>query len=265
MNSAPAMPLPPLLQFSKITFGYPATLRPVMQSFNLDIPSGSVTAILGPNGAGKTTLLHLALGWLKAQHGDIFLNGRMLAQFSRRELGQQIALVPQKENTSFSFSLLEYVLLGRAPYLPPLGMPGEADARVAVEALARVGLESMKDRSILSLSGGERQLVLVARALAQQPQVLLLDEPTSHLDLGNKGRLVHLLKDLRAQGVTIILTTHEPDVASALATHLVLVQKGRVLETGSMDEVFTSASLTRLYQLPVEVTEVAGHKVVLWN
>jgi iron complex transport system ATP-binding protein len=254
-----------LLRFSNITFGYPGAARPVMDKLDLEIAQGTATAILGPNGAGKTTLLHLALGWLKPHSGAIELGEHSLSSHSRRELGQWMALVPQNEHVPFEFSLLEYVLLGRAPYLPPLAMPREADYQVAWEALKRVGLDSMKDRSILSLSGGERQLLLIARALTQEPRLLLLDEPTSHLDLSNKGRMVHLLRDLRAQGATILFTTHEPDVASALATHLVLMQEGEILETGTLEQVFTSHSLTRLYQLPVEVSIVSGRRVALWS
>jgi len=176
----------PVLKFSDLTFKYPFAARPVMEHFSLGIDHGTVTAILGPNGAGKTTLLHLALGWLKPQNGNIELDGRPLTGYSRRELGQWMGLVPQKEYIQFEFSLLEYVLLGRAPHLPPLAMPEEGDYQVASDALERVGLEALQERSILSLSGGERQLVLLARALAQKPRLLLLDEPTSHLDLSNK-------------------------------------------------------------------------------
>ena len=255
----------PLLNFEGVTFRYPSAGQAVMEGFNLVIEPGTVTAILGPNGAGKTTLLHLALSWLRPQQGQILLDGRGLNHFARRELGQWMGLVPQSEHTSFEYSLLEYVLLGRAPYLPPLGMPGDADYQIAIDAIRQVGLASIAHRSILSLSGGERQLVLVARALAQQPRMLLLDEPTSHLDLSNKGRLVHLLRELAARGVTILFTTHEPDVASALATDLVLMRKGQVLETGSLEDVLTTASLTRLYQLPVQVAQVDGRKVVLWG
>ncbi len=255
----------PLLQFEQIQFGYPQASQPVMCDFHLEIASGTVTAILGPNGAGKTTLLHLALGWLKPQAGQIRLEQRILSGYTRRALGQWIGLVPQTEHIPFEYSLLEFVLLGRAPYLPPLAMPEKADYAIAHEALKQVGLAKLQNRSILSLSGGERQLVLIARALAQQPRLLLLDEPTSHLDLGNKGRLVHLLRELQGRGVTILFTSHEPDVASALATHLVLMQKGQVLKTGSLGEVFTTPDLTRLYQLPADVVEIAGRRVALWS
>ena len=255
----------PLLQFEQLRFGYPQTARPVLQDFHLEIAPGTVTAILGPNGAGKTTLLHLALGWLQPQAGLIRLERQPLASYSRRALGQWLGLVPQSEHIAFEYSLLEFVLLGRAPYLPSLAMPEKADYEIAQSALEQVGLGELQHRSILSLSGGERQLVLIARALAQQPRLLLLDEPTSHLDLGNKGRLVHLLRELQGRGVTILFTTHEPEVAAALATHLVLMQKGQVLKTGLLAEVFTAHDLTRLYQLPVSVVDLDGRKVALWT
>jgi len=254
-----------LLKFEQLRFQYPLARQALMQDFNLEIEPGTVTAILGPNGAGKTTLLHLALGWLKPQSGQILLGQRPLKEYTRRELGQWIGLVPQNEHVPFEYSLVEFILLGRAPYLPALGMPARQDYEIALDALHQVGLAEMRDRSILNLSGGERQLILVARALAQQPRLLLLDEPTSHLDLSNKGRLIHLLRELSASGVTILFNTHEPEVASALATHLVLVQKGQVLKTGTLAEVFTDQNLSHLYQLPVEVIEVSGRKVALWN
>lgn len=259
------MTLTSLLKFERVRFEYPSAAQPVMKEFNLEIEAGTITAILGPNGAGKTTLLHLTLGWLRPQKGNILLNQCVLGAYSRRALGQWIGLVPQSEHISFEYSLLEFVLLGRAPHLAPLAMPGKEDCEIAAEALKQVGLTRLQNRSILSLSGGERQLVLVARALAQQPRLLLLDEPTSHLDLSNKGRLVHLLRELSSRGVSILFTTHEPDVASALATHLVLMQKGRVLKTGTLDEVFTGQDLSLLYQLPVSVANVGGRRVALWT
>ena len=254
-----------LLTFDHITYTYPTGSVPVMEDFNLQIAEGSITAILGPNGAGKTTLLHLALGWLHPRAGQVKLHEKPLRSYSRRELGQWMGLVPQSETTPFEYSLLEYVLLGRTPYLPPLAMPGPEDLQVSSDKLNQVGLSALHERTMPSLSGGERQLVLIARALAQQPKLLLLDEPTSHLDLSNKGKLVQLLRALRDQGVTIVFTTHEPDVASALATHLVLMRKGEVLKTGPAEEVMTSELLTELYHLPIQVHQVNGKRVVLWD
>lgn len=253
------------LFFQDVRFVYPLGSRPVFQQLTLEIAPGTVTAILGPNGAGKTTLLHLALGWLKPQAGGVLLHGRPLAGYSRGELGRELGLVPQSEHSAFEYSLLEYILLGRAPYLKPLEMPGPEDTRIALAALASVGLAGWENRSIARLSGGERQLVLVARALAQQPRFLLLDEPTSHLDLGNKARLVALLRDLVGRGVTILFTTHEPEVAAGLATHLVLMRGGQVLQTGTMAETFTAERLSATYGVPVEVAAVRDRQVVLWG
>ncbi|MCE1255355.1 MAG: ABC transporter ATP-binding protein [Anaerolineae bacterium] len=256
---------PILLTFKNIGFSYPTAEKPVFEQFNLDLSAGSVTAILGPNGAGKTTLLHLTLGWLKPQSGEILLEEQNLKAYSRRQLGQKMGLVPQSEHVAFEYSLLEYVMLGRAPYIAPLAMPDAVDNQVAMTALNRVGLDHIYRRSVLGLSGGELQLVLVARALAQQPRLLLLDEPTSHLDLANKIRLIHLLKELATQGVTILFTTHEPEIASALATHLVLMRQGQVFNSGTFSEVFTAQNLSALYNLPVEVVETNGKRVVLWT
>ncbi len=255
----------PLLVFDHITFGYQPNRQAVLRALSLEIEPGTVTAILGPNGAGKTTLLHLALGWLAPQNGLVRLNGQPLSHYSRRELGQWIALVPQSERIPFEYSITEYVLLGRAPYLAPLDMPGAEDCQISERVIEQVGLGHMNRRAITTLSGGERQLALVARALAQQPRLLLLDEPTSHLDLANKARLIKLMQELAARGVTMLLTTHEPDVAAAIATHLVLMRDGQVYQTGRLPEVFTAEHLSATYGVPVSVTQVDGRRIALWT
>jgi iron complex transport system ATP-binding protein len=255
----------PLLAFDQISFGYPPNGRPVLRSLSLEIQPGTVTAILGPNGAGKTTLLHLARGWLAPQSGRVLLDGRPLGSYSRRDLGQWMALVPQSERIPFEYSILEYVLLGRAPYLAPLEMPGAGDCRIGEQVIEQVGLGQLNGRAITTLSGGERQLALVARALAQQPKLLLLDEPTSHLDLANKVRLLRLMQELAARGATLLLTTHEPDVAAAIATHLVLMREGQVYQTGPLPQVFTAEHLSATYGVPVKVTQVDGQRIALWT
>ena len=255
----------PLLSFDRITFGYQPNGQTVLRALSLDIQPGTVTAILGPNGAGKTTLLHLALGWLAPQSGQIQLDGRSLDSFSRRDLGQWMALVPQSERIPFDYSILEYVLLGRAPYLAPLDMPGAEDYAIGEQIIEQVGLGQLNGRAITTLSGGERQLALVARALAQQPRLLLLDEPTSHLDLANKVRLLKLMQELAARGVTLLLTTHEPEVAAAVATHLVLMRDGQVYHAGLLPQVFTAEHLSATYGVPVKVTQVDGQRIALWT
>jgi iron complex transport system ATP-binding protein len=255
----------PLLSFQSVSYTYPDAPHLALSQFSHTVEAGSVTAVLGPNGAGKTTLLRLALGWLQPQSGQVLLDARPLPGYTRRDLGRAIGLVPQSEHIAFDFSVLDYVSLGRAPYLQPLEMPGAEDQRLARHALDQVGLAGFAQRSVLALSGGERQLALIARALAQQPRLLLLDEPTSHLDVSNKGRLVAVLCKLVGMGVTVMLTTHEPDVAAAVATRVVLVRGGQVVSAGTLEEEFTSQSLTRVYGRPVEVVRVGERQVALWS
>lgn len=253
-----------LMGFEDVTFGYQSKKPPVLQGLDLELKAGRMTAILGPNGAGKTTLLHLALGWLKPWKGTIHLDGKRLGDYSRQELGLWMALVPQGEHIPFEYSVLEYVLLGRAPHLPSLAMPTEKDYVATFDALEKSGITSLYDHSILALSGGERQLALTARALAQQPRLLLLDEPTAHLDLHNKSRLIRIMQELRAQGITILMTTHEPEVALAVADDVILMEMGRVLAYGSVDETLTAENLSRVYRIPIRIIPLDGKKQVLW-
>lgn len=253
-----------LMDFQNVTFGYHRQAAPVVEGLNWTLKEGCITSILGPNGAGKTTFLFLAMGWLKPWAGRITLAEKPLDHYSRRALGRQIALIPQSEHIPFEYSVLEYVLLGRAPYLPPLGMPSAEDERMALDALEKVGIAHLYDHCVLKLSGGERQLVLAARALAQQPRLLLLDEPTSHLDLSNKYRLVQILRGLSERGTTILMTTHDPDLALAFSQEAVLMEKGRVLVAGPTHDVATGENLSQIYRVPVRILPVEGKSQVLW-
>ncbi len=253
-----------LLAFRHVNFGYATNDKTVLRDLSLDIQPGTVTAILGPNGVGKTTLLHLALGWLKPRDGQILLDGQPLGSYSRRAVGHWMALVPQTERISFEYSILDYVVLGRTPYLAPLAMPDAGDYRLGMQAIEQVGLGPLCHRPVTTLSGGERQLVLVARALVQQPRLLVLDEPMSHLDLANKARLIQLLNGLVAQGMTLLLTTHEPDVAAVVASHLVLMCAGQVFRAGTLADVFTSENLSATYGIPVRVRQVEDQKIIQW-
>jgi iron complex transport system ATP-binding protein len=253
-----------LLSFHQVRFGYNRSAPPVLNDLNLSLKEGRTTAVLGPNGAGKTTLLYLALSWLKPWQGVIRLSEKPIEQYSRRALGQQIALVPQSEYIPFEYTVLEYVLLGRAPYLPPLGMPSHVDEKIAYDALEIVGAADLFDHSMLTLSSGERQLVLTARALAQEPRLLLLDEPTAHLDLSNKYRLLQILKRLQEHGTTILMTTHEPEIALVGSDDAILMEKGHVLISGSTAEVATGENLSSIYRVPVKIIPVEGKNQVVW-
>ena len=254
-----------LLTFEAVSFAYAPHGPAVLRGLSLDIARGTTTVILGPNGAGKTTLLHLALGWLRAQAGHVLLDGRPLESYPRRGVGQAMSLIPQTERIPFNYSILDFVALGRAPHLAPLALPGGKDQLICEEAIEEVGLGPLRDRAVTTLSSGERQLALVARALAQQPRLLLMDEPTAHLDLAHKARLVQLVRRLVGRGMTVLATTHEPDVAAATATHLVLMREGQVYRTGVLAEVFTSLHLSATYGIPVQIAQVDGRQVVLWT
>ncbi len=252
-----------VITLSHLRFGYTADRPDVLGDLSMAIPGGTITAILGPNGAGKTTLLHLILGLLTPLGGEVQIAGRALPTYGRRELSRQIALVPQAEHIPFDFSVLEYVLLGRSPYLGMLEMPGEADYRVAQTALETLGLSALAARPVTELSGGERQMAALARALAQEAHILLLDEPTSHLDLSNKGRLLQTLRLLAGRGVTIVFTTHDPEMAVLAAHYLVLMRRGQVIDSGPLEAVLTTDRLSATYGAAVRVERIADRPVVL--
>ena len=254
----------PILAFQNVAFGYQRA-RPIFQDMTFDLQPGRITAILGPNGAGKTTLLYLALGWLKAWAGEIYLDGCPLRSQSRLDRGRWLALVPQSEHTPFDYTVLDYVLMGRAPHLPPLGMPAAADYEAAFQALEQVGMEALAAHPVPQLSGGERQLMLLARAIAQTPRLFLLDEPTAHLDLRNKSRLIQILRSLKAQGVTLLMTNHEPEVVLALADDVLLMEPGGAAQFGPLEQVFTAEALSRIYRLSIRLVDVDGRRQVLWT
>jgi iron complex transport system ATP-binding protein len=268
-NAAPFAPeglgnaRPAILVVAGLSFGYDGPGHEVLRDLSLEVPAGAVTAILGPNGSGKTTLLRLLLGVLRPQSGAVQLAGQPLGDYSRRERSRLVGLVPQDEHIPFDFTVLEYVLLGRAPYLSPLQMPGESDRRIAGRALHTVGLVGLADRLLPTLSGGERRLATVARALAQQPRVLLLDEPAAHLDLSNQGRLLAIIRRLVGEGTTPVLTAHDPALAATVASFAILIRHGRVLAAGPVSETLNEDTLSATYGVPVHVLEVDGRRVIL--
>jgi iron complex transport system ATP-binding protein len=247
---------------ANLRFSYNGPQRPVLRGLSVEIPAGSLTAILGPNGSGKTTLLRLLLGFLLPSEGKIAVAGRPLKSYSRQEMGRLMALVPQSEHIPFNFSALEYVLLGRTPYLRPLGSPGPIDRQVAMDALRSVGAESFSERSVAALSGGEQQLVILARAVAQQSQVLLMDEPMSHLDLGNQGRILSIMRQMAASGVTVVFTTHDPNAAATVATYVVLLRRGEVLAAAPPAQAMTEANLSETYGVEVAVLQAGNRPLI---
>ena len=252
-----------IISMSEIGFAYSPDRPAALQNLSLDIPEGSLTAILGPNGGGKTTLLHILLGLLLPQAGVLQIAGRAPSDYSRRELSQIVGLVPQNEHIPFDFSLLDYVLLGRAPYLGALEQPGAEDQCCALQALETAGLCDMRERPVTTLSGGERQLAMIARALAQSPRILLLDEPTSHLDLGNRHAVQGVLRKLAGAGVTVVFTTHDPNLVTAMADFIILLRHGAVLAAGPAESILTTDLLSTTYGIPVQVVVHGPHRMIV--
>ncbi len=230
----------------------------IIRGVSLQLEKGTVAAILGPNGAGKSTLLDLCLGWLKPASGEVLLGGVNVQEMSRAERGRSLSLVPQRENVRFDFPVLDYVLLGRAPRLRPLGAPGERDVAVARQALRAVGIPHLAERSITTLSGGEYQLMLIARSLAQEPAVLLLDEPGSHLDPRHQRGILRVLRTLAAMGTSVLMTSHNPQSAAAVADTIHLMKSGRIAYAGRPREVLTAAALRAVYGVPFDVRWTRG-------
>jgi len=254
-----------LIELDNVSFTYSSDNNQVLRTLSLSVKKGDITAILGPNGIGKTTLLYLILGWIKADSGSIIIGEKNQEDYKRREMGRIIGLVPQDEHISFEYSLLEYVLLGRSPHLHALESPGKKDYKAAVDALKKVGLEKLSDRPVTHLSGGEKQLVLVARSLAQEPKILLLDEPMSNLDLANKIRLIAVLNSLKNEGVTILFTSHEPEVAASISNYIILMGSDNNIVHGTTNKILTSESLSRIYGVNVKVADYDGNKIVIWH
>lgn len=248
-----------------VSFGYSPHAKKVLNSIQVDIPARKVTAILGPNGTGKTTLLHLMLGLLKPDQGQITIKGRQRSKYSRQESAQIMGLVPQFESIPFNFTVFEYVLLGRAPYLKPFQVPGSADVRICEQALSMLGIWALREKQVTALSGGERRLVHIARMLSQQPSILLLDEPTAHLDLENQSKILTLLRKLSGEGITVIITTHDPNAAIFAADHFVLMKGGQVVKEGLQESVMTTQHLKALYNAPVRVERTNGQTVVVMD
>ena len=257
-----------MLRVDKVSFGY-TTRRG--QAFTLDdvtitVERGSLAGILGPNGCGKTTLLSLMAGVQRPEHGTVMLDGSDLARLTRRQVAQRIASVPQETHPAFDYSVMEMVLMGRHPHLGPLALEGPKDIAIAREMLASTGTAHLSERAYMTLSGGEKQRVVIAGALAQSPELLLLDEPTASLDLGFQLDIATLLQRLnRERNVTMVLATHDLNLAASLCTHVVMLRGGRVLAQGPTADVLNAAMVRALYGVESDVRfhEGAGHLTVV--
>ncbi|MFV0252189.1 MAG: ABC transporter ATP-binding protein [Beutenbergiaceae bacterium] len=227
--------------------------KQVLHDVQFAVDSGEVMCILGANGAGKTTLFKSILGLLPMQAGALRINGEDIGQWPRARVAQSIGYVPQSSNPPFSYTVMDVVLMGRTAYLKSYQSPREADEEIAVAVIERLGITRLMGRRYLELSGGEKQLVLIARALTQQPEILVMDEPTTGLDFGNQQLVLEQVHLLAHEGLAVVMSSHFPDHAFLYGDQALMLRDGTVYALGSPREVITETSMDELYEVQTKI------------
>lgn len=254
-----------LLEARAVEFAYP-TGPPVIRSVSLGVPSGKLCALIGANGCGKSTLVRMFVGLLAPGSGEVLLDGIPLGRIPRRETARLLAYVPQANNLAFPFTALEVVLTGRSPYTPRFRFEDQRDREQAIEALETVNAGHLAGRRITELSGGERQMVSVARALAQNPRCLLLDEPSAALDLKHRAALVRTLVALRdARSLTALVVTHDLQLLDPAFDYVFALRRGELATQGPPAEVLTDSVLSAIYDDPYVRTRRVDGRTLIWS
>ncbi len=247
-----------MFELVDVWYRYPGAEDAALSEVGLSFEPGLHTAVVGPNGAGKSTLLRVMLGRLHPERGVARFDGRPAASWARRALARRVAVVTQDPLPDLPIRVAAFVELGRNPYLAPWAALRAVDRRVALEAMALTGVEDLRGRDVSQLSAGELQRAKLARALAQEPEVLVLDEPTAHLDLGHELQAFAMVEDMvNKKGLTVVSVTHNLNLAARFAAQLVLLAAGRVIRVGSPHEVLVASVLKDVFGWPVRVAEQA--------
>lgn len=255
----------PLLEGCQLHFGYLPSL-PVIRGASLSLTAGTMGAIIGSNGCGKSTLIRLLAGVLTPGSGEVRFGGTPIRSIPRRELAKRIAYVPQSINLAFPFTALEVVLTGRTPYTSRFRFESRADREKALAALETAGAAHLAARPVTELSGGERQIVALARALAQEPACLLLDEPSAALDLKHRAAFVRTLARLRdTQGLTVLVVTHDLNLVEPLFDEIFAIRCGQVVASGKPEDVLNREVLAALYDDPYIRTRRIDDRTLIWS
>jgi iron complex transport system ATP-binding protein len=247
-------------EVKNISFDYDG--EEIFSNISFTIDKGDVLCILGPNGTGKTTLIKCLNGLHGIKSGEILINGQDMKKLSFKQISKHIGYIPQSHVPSFPFKVFDVVLMGRAPYLNLTDSPKKEDIEIATDALKTLGIEDLKDKEYTNLSGGERQLVFLARVLCQKPDILILDEPTSHLDFGNQIKLLEIIDNLSKTGLSIIMSSHFPDHAFLSSTKVAIMKDKRFIDFGTPDDVVTEDNLKKAYSIDVKLIELDDKRKV---
>lgn len=248
----------PRVRASGLTFRYPTRREapPSLDAVDLTLRPGRIVFVLGPNGSGKSTLFKTLLGLLRPDAGEVLLDDIPVHRMSVRQVARSVSYIPQQEPVTFNYTVRATVLMGRTPHLEPLtGRPTARDEEIAEEAIQALGISHLADRGIRDISGGERQLTMLARALCQQGEVLVLDEPTASLDFANQDRVLREVRRLAATGLSVLISSHDPLHALRFADDLILLRAGRVDWTGPVAQL-EDDHLSRLYGIPIRIAPV---------
>ena len=249
-----------LFEVKNISFRYDD--EEIFSDISFSVDKGDVLCILGPNGTGKTTLIKCLNGLHDIDSGEILINGKNIRELSFRQISKHIGYIPQSHIPSFPFKVFDVVLMGRAPYLNLTDSPREEDEKIALNALKTLGIEDLKDKEYTNLSGGERQLVFLARVLCQKPDILILDEPTSHLDFGNQIKLLEIIDNLSRTGLSIIMSSHFPDHAFLSSNKVAILKDKKFIDFGSPDSVITEENLRKAYSIDVKLLKLDDNRKV---
>lgn len=250
------------LSVEQLQFAYRNCFQ-VLRGVSFTAESGEFLSVLGPNGCGKSTLFRCILGILPGYTGEVLVDGDDIRTMTTRERAQRIAYIPQTHRPTFGYTVLDTAMMGINRQLSPLANPGKEQVQQAWEALCHVGVEHLAERNFTHLSGGEQQLVLVARAIAQQADILIMDEPTSALDYGNQIRVLERVRQLAQEGYTVLLSTHNPQQAMAFSDRILAISNGSVIADGVPDRMLTPELMQKLYRIDVDFTETAYGRVIM--
>lgn len=229
--------------------------KPVLKDIDFEVEEGEVLCILGANGAGKSTLFKSILGLIPLIDGKVTMDGKDISTWTRSKIARTVGYIPQATNPPFSYSVLDVVLMGRTAYLGTFQSPGGEDEQTAREAISQMGIYELTNKRFLELSGGEKQLVLIARALTQRPRILIMDEPTAALDFGNQQLVLKQVNILSGNGLGIIMASHFPDHAFLYAHRALLVKDGGIFHCGQPDKVITEENLNELYSVDAKIID----------